>query len=86
MLALPIAKSLELAASMFSLADYGARLINCKTHGGATAKPAEGSLISADEPEADIRPPDKLVGARPQTQLKTNLSTEDLKGDEIGNE
>jgi hypothetical protein len=35
-------------------------------------------------PEADIRPPDKLVGARPQTQLKTNLSTEDLKGDEIG--
>jgi hypothetical protein len=33
--------------------------------------------------EADIRPPDKLVGACPQTQLKINLSTEDLKGDEI---
>ena len=34
--------------------------------------------------EADIRLLDKLVGARPQTQLKTNLSTEDLNGDEIG--
>jgi hypothetical protein len=39
---------------------------------------------SSSHREADIRPPDKLVGARPQTQLKTNLSTEDLKGDEIG--
>jgi hypothetical protein len=40
----------------------------------------------AFDPQQFIRPPDKLVGARPQTQQKTNLSTEDSKGDEIGNE
>ena len=32
-------------------------------------------------PPRKCRTPDKLVGARPQTQLKTNLSTEELKGD-----
>jgi hypothetical protein len=60
MLALPIAKSLELAANMFSLADYGARLINCKTHGGATAKPAEGGIGFSRPESAVTRGTDKV--------------------------